>query len=446
MSLMVISGQVYSGTVTFDQLTVSGDLTVSKYNADMNRIYQEFNSTVESSNIADDTLLEADFADEINPRVRTFEGASCEFVFTGLLPGTTSGTLTGSIPTGTAYPRGFRCDKTSSTPKTYTASKWTFLDIDQNCDFQFSEVAIEASTPAVSSNAIRIARVSSDGTEISNVQDLRTTSCTSGPFDNISDVAGEANLEDILTKGRPVRQHYPRGDSPEGWVQGLQVSFDTITTFIVKSGGAFINGKYRIASVDITVPVTADNPSTQVSGIDTGSIDADKRYFIYAIADKDSDKGLSVSFSLSSSTPSGVTNSRFIGEIETDQANSFTSSDIVYPGNIAARELIHAAANWDGNITVPDFHYNNGFTGTITDSGTGDYTLTFDVPMKTGVLNSSTAACSAVGSVRITSDAVGYMKITNCNVNTVRVISANSGGSPANCHFCSIIVTGDPNL
>ena len=117
LSLIVIASQniANAGNVTFDQLATSSDLSVAKYNQDLDRIYREFNTTTESSNIAADTLDESDFADNSNPRIRTFEGAICEFVYTGLLP-VTGASLTQSTSAGTAYPLGYRVRKDSATP------------------------------------------------------------------------------------------------------------------------------------------------------------------------------------------------------------------------------------------------------------------------------------------------------------------------------------------
>lgn len=364
-----------ASTVSFDQLAVSSDLTVLKWNSDMDRIYQKVNFGIDSSNVTDDTLAEADMADEINPRIRTYEGASCEKVYDGLLTTTTSGTLVGSVPAGTAYPRGYRVIKASATPKTFTASKWTFVDLDINGNFTYSEVAIDGATPSIATNSIRLSRVSTDGTQIIDVQDLRTTSCANGPFSNIGSSSGESNLDDVFRNGQKTRRFSPAGRTPNGFAQGFFVSWDTHTTFKVTAGSAFINGDYRSISTDITVPQTNDSPSTGVSGLDTGAIANSTAYYVYLVADLDAVKPPSVTFSTSSSAPAGVTNYRLIGRILTDATSLFTSKDIITTHGISERELVSAWITYNGSSNAVLDAYN---VSSITDNGDGDHTITFD--------------------------------------------------------------------
>lgn len=418
---LLFSANAFAGTVSFDQLAVSSDLTVAKYNADLNRIYQEFNSNIESSNIAVDAVAEVDMADNANPRIRTYEGASCEKVYEGLLTTTTSGTLVGSVPAGTAYPLGYRVVKVSSTPKTFSASKWTFVDIDINGDFTYSEVAIDGATPAVATNSIRLSRVSTDSTQVVHVSDLRTTSCATGPFSIIRDAASQASLGDLLSTGKPVRN---RGAG--GFIQGLHISWDTTTTFKVTSGGAYINGKYRITSADITVPQTADGPSTGVSGLDTGAIAASTRYNVFAVADQDSVNTLSASFS-TSAAPTGITNYRKIGEIKTDAASQFTSADILVTHGIRMTETVSSWVHFSGvNNTINASSNVSSFT----DNGTGDYTFTWDYDYTSA--NYSLAGMSEVNAgtekaalERATGGQVaGSVRIHNVHVNTGSLVDS----------------------
>ena len=379
LSLIVTSSHVLSaGTVSFDQLATSSDLTATKYNADLNKIFQDHNSNIQSSNIANDTVAEVDMADDANPRIRTYEGGSCEKVYTGLLPTTTSGTLTGSVPSGTAYPLGYRVVKSSSTPKTWSASKWTFVDIDINGDFTFSEVALEGATPAVATNSIRLARVSTDATQVGSVQDLRTTSCTTGTFDGTAaSTTSNVSLNEVLRTGQPVRRFSIAGRTPQGWAQGLFVSFDTISTFKVISGSAYINGVYRFVSTDITVTTGTDTPNAGISGLDTGTVTGGPlRYYVYAVADQDSVETYSITYSLSSSAPSGLTNYRLIGAINTDATNFFTSKDMVTVHAVSERELIGGWINFDGQGSGTILNSYN--VASILENAAGDYSISWD--------------------------------------------------------------------
>lgn len=323
----ILSSKAYAETSSYDYTFVQNDVFSSDFhtrlNANFTRSLTGGINAINSNNVTDASLKEVDMADEINPRIRTYEGASCEFVYSGLLP-TTSGSLGTNISSGTAYPRGYRISKSSSTAHTFSASKWTYVDLDINGNFQYSEQTIGGSTPSVASNSIRLARVSTDTATINDVQDLRKLGCAQGPFENIADVTTEASLEDLFQNQQPGKY------SDKGILNGLQVSWDTHTTFVVKKGSAYINGKYRTASADITVTKdAADVPASAGSGIDTGTTAASTGYYIYAVADEDNSKRLSVTYSASSS-PSGLTNYRLIGRIATDATALFVSSDVNY--------------------------------------------------------------------------------------------------------------------
>jgi len=360
----------FSGTVSFDQVAVSADITVSNYNLHLDRIYREFNSNTQASNIANDTLTESTMADEINPRVRTFEGASCEFVFSGLLPVTTSGTLVMTTPSGVAYPRGFRVNSSGDGGNTYTATRWTYVDLDQAGAFTYSEIAIEGTTPAIATNSIRLGRVSTDATEVTNILDLRIVSCAAGPFNAIADTTSEASLHDLLHNGRPIRN---RGT--KGFLQGMHVSWDTTTTFIVTGGSAWINEHYRSVSGDTSVPQTNDSPGSGTSGLDTGAIAAG-RYNVFAVADQTEVKTFSISYSTGTS-PTGVTNSRLIGEIVVSSDNTFTSTDIVRTHGIAENELIAGSVHFEG-VGAMLINKSRNVAAVSREGSVGEYTITWD--------------------------------------------------------------------
>lgn len=374
LSLLFIGYQKlsFSATISFDQLSTSNDLTAAKYNTDLDRIYVKINSNVQTDNIANATLLEVDFADEINPRIRTFEGASCEVVVSGLLPATASGSLTSNISSGTAYPRGYRVNKSSTTSRTYTASRWTFVDIDQSGNFTFSEVTIDGSTPAVAVNSIRLARVSTDGTQVLAVRDLRTLNCAAASFDEIKVASTQASLGDLLKSGRI------RTSADVGWIRGAQVSWDTYTNFIVRGGSSFFrqNAQYRAVSGDINVGQGNDDPTRGGSGLDTGSIAASTTYNIFLAAEEEGVVSYTVTYS-AATTPSGVSNYRRIGSIRTNSASQFVSDDFITTHDIGQRELAGAWVSFNGGTAamIPYASYN---VSSITDNGVGDYTITWD--------------------------------------------------------------------
>lgn len=424
LSVLLIPS-AFAAIVSVDNTFVAGDSHSSDFHTRLNRdIVQLENgiNNIVTTQITDDTLLEADFADEINPRIRTYQGAACEFVYTGLLP-VTSGTLTTDTAAGTAYPRGYYCNKSSTTSHSYTASKWTYLDIDQNCNFQYSETTIDAATPAVATNSIRLARVSTDTTTVLTVVDLATRSCTTGNFDDLSSAASEATLGDVLKNGAPVRRFSPAGRTPQGHAQGVFVSYDTHTTFKVTAGSAYINGKYRAASTDTTVTTGADAPATGGSGLDTGAIAASTRYYVYLAADQDAVKTYSVSFSTSASSPTGVTNSRLIGSILTDASTLFTSRDTATVHGVSERELPGGWIYFTSGGVI-----NNSFNvSSLTDSAGGDWTINWDIDYNNA---NYVASGNFVNAAAIT-NYVLYVKALTAGTTRMFLTDAAQGGQDA---------------
>lgn len=350
MSLLVIGGhQAQAAVTSLDYVFVANDQYSSDFysrlNSNFTRVLNGGVNSISAGNIVNDSLTEATMADEINPRIRTYEGAACEFVYTGLLP-VAGASLTQNISAGTAYPRGFRINKASATAHTYTASKWTWVDIDQNGSFQYSEQAINSSTPAVAANSIRLARVSTDGTTVLAIQDLRKTSCTNGPFSIISDAANEATLSDVLKNGNG------------GFANGLSITTKDSHSVYINAGTAYINGKYRTSAGQTTVDGNiVASPLNGTSGIATGTLAASTNYYVYGVADLDGVPAVTGILSTSSSTVSGATNFRRLGEASTDASASFATSDVVsvaYTGKIVQVKKFQTGATATGTTTIPN--------------------------------------------------------------------------------------------
>jgi hypothetical protein len=93
--------------------------------------------------------------------------------FTGADPGAT---LTMTLAEGDAYIRGVTfaiSTSDSKLTKTYTASKDTYVDLSKDQTFTYTEVPNGGAVPSIPTNNIRIAKVVTDGTEITSVTDLR---------------------------------------------------------------------------------------------------------------------------------------------------------------------------------------------------------------------------------------------------------------------------------
>lgn len=197
--------------------------------ADVNKnfddIYNEFNGGIEggaSGNIQADSLTELEMADDINPRIRWDEGFQ-DWVYTGLQPAT-SANLTSDISAGTAYVNGYRVNKASATSKTYTNTKDTYVDIDYTGTFHYTEAVRMAAAPAVYTDSIRLAVVTSQGTALTQVTDLR-----------------------VLTP-------YSTGSSKDMITRGFELVWASTTTVTVNPGTLYVN----VTQVDKTTATTLD--------------------------------------------------------------------------------------------------------------------------------------------------------------------------------------------
>ena len=377
LSCLLASGLAFGAVTSLDNTFVPNDVYASDFTAKLNRNFNQVLTggvnNIQSANIADATITVADMADEASPVIRTKESASCpDYVFTGLLP-QTSASLAANTTAGTGYPDGVRVVKNAATLHSYTASKWTWVDLDTNGDFHYSETSFGASAPSVFANSMRLALVSSDGTTVNTVTDLRTTSCTTGNLSNFTNATGEASINDILKNGAPFRQTNAGTAVPSGFAQGSYISYFTGQSFKVDAGSLYINGSYRSNPSQLTIPSSEDNPGVGISGITSGSLAASQTYKIYAVADVPGVKTYSVSFG---TTPAGLTNYRQIGTIVTSSDTAFVSSDVVTLHTLSKKEIVSSWVifNAVGTVTIKKSYNVSG----ITDEALGVYTIAWD--------------------------------------------------------------------
>lgn len=182
---ILFSANAYADVISIN--TISADSTVGTFNYNFSTQTNVINGNIEGSgsngsikNIKADSIGELDFADSANPRVRdsellgvTYDTTTSQgsFVYTGLTPATASGSLTSNISAGTAYVNGYRVSK-SATSETYTANMDTYVDLSQTGNYTLSAVAVGATAPTVAANSARIAKVTTNGTDITTVTDL----------------------------------------------------------------------------------------------------------------------------------------------------------------------------------------------------------------------------------------------------------------------------------
>jgi hypothetical protein len=146
------TGQLYDSTAIVEDKTpqLGGDLDTN--GKDINAISQT--NAIENKS-----------------KLLQIEDIISDFVVSGLLP-VTSVNLTSDIGEGKAYVTGTRVVK-AVTPKTYTASRDTYVDINSVGTYTFVEVSNGATTPSVTSDSIRLAKVVTDTNNITGVTDLR---------------------------------------------------------------------------------------------------------------------------------------------------------------------------------------------------------------------------------------------------------------------------------
>ena len=240
-----LSSPVFAGVITVQSFTA--DSSATHLDNFRSVVVTEFNGNIEGStngtsvaNIKADSVYEINMADDANPRVRDSElfnittdsqsggtltqGALVE---DGLVPAD-SANLTSDISAGTAYINGFRVDK-SATSQTYVASRDGYLDLSQTGVFTLSSVTNGAAAPAVAANSVRLAKVVTDGTEITSVTTLYTS-------------------------------RVPGLIIPSNYRDGLFVSRDSSTTVTVLPGGAEINNAMvnKTAITSLSVATAGD--------------------------------------------------------------------------------------------------------------------------------------------------------------------------------------------
>src|SRR3990167_1684475 len=177
----LMSDLAYGVSITYDTFITADDVTIDRLSNNFNVVVNNLNSfpgeNIQANTISVDTLTQ-----NANPEYRWGE-AFGNWVYSGLLPTTTSGTLVGTIPSGIAYVEDATTRRMSrvmkdDTSKTFTAIKNTYVDLSNTGVFTYTEVAQDAEEPVVASNSIRLCMVSTDGVEVGAVTDKRVMAPT----------------------------------------------------------------------------------------------------------------------------------------------------------------------------------------------------------------------------------------------------------------------------
>lgn len=167
---------VYAKNVSYDTFISADDVTLERLNNNFNTLVNNLNTipgeNLESSSVSADALTS-----NADPQKRWADTFS-NFVVTGLLA-PTSATLTSTTTAGRALITNTSANEMKyvqkdATAKTYTAGKWTYVDLDDAGTYTYSETTQGAAEPSVTSNSIRLFRVSADNSSgVGTVTDLR---------------------------------------------------------------------------------------------------------------------------------------------------------------------------------------------------------------------------------------------------------------------------------
>lgn len=161
------------GTISLPTYISGGDVTIQNLQLTNTTLSDVINGGIDGDNISDGGITSSDLAESISP-VTYFNDSFNDFTISGMLPATDAG-LTSDISAGVSYVNGIRVTK-SATSHTYTASKDTYVYINEGGYYIFSEVANGAAAPTTPSDSLLLAKAVTNGTAISSVSDLRTLS------------------------------------------------------------------------------------------------------------------------------------------------------------------------------------------------------------------------------------------------------------------------------
>lgn len=236
--IFISSHSAYAGQISVPSF--SADSNVAHLNTFRTTVVNVINGSIEGStdggstvsNIAADSLYEINMANDANPRVRDSEllGITTDntttqstFVYSGCTPAVDTD-LTSDISTCVAYVNGYRVTK-GATAQTYTATRDNYVDISQAGVYTVSAVTVGASAPSVASNSARVAKVTTDGTQILSVTDL-----------------ANRRLPGLVT--------------PANYRTGLVMSKDSSTTVTVQPGSCEINNTMLSKTSATTLTLT----------------------------------------------------------------------------------------------------------------------------------------------------------------------------------------------
>ena len=269
--LFGLTTNVFAGSISVDDFLEADDVTIEHL--------QTFKTTVvDAINSADGGLLQSATVTteklDANANPENFrDEVMSDFVYTGLIPPTTSSTLTSTTTAGTAYINGVRVVK-DATAHLYTASRYTFVDLSDTGTYTYVAITTGGTEPSTTVSSIRLARVTTDASELTAVRDDRVTTVTiaAGSVTSLWDADADTGWQVQETADEDIL----RGDT--GGTQRIQIDSDGVTLESGASVNEFSTDGTLAGNSDDAVPTEkavktyADTKAPTASPTFTGTI------------------------------------------------------------------------------------------------------------------------------------------------------------------------------
>jgi hypothetical protein len=204
------------------------------------------NGNVDTDNLANGAVTIDKLAVPANPETRFAETGS-DFVYSGLTldpaSGWTAAQLTATITAGIAYIGGRRVITSSIPNHAFTASKDTYVDVDGNGTFYYTEAANAGASPTLTSGRMRIAMVKTDANKI--------TSYLTGRI-----LAGVNNAAGTII-ARPINLNCNHPYKAKAILSTSHDIADGATAAVHLDGEEYDpNGNFNVTTHEYTVPIT----------------------------------------------------------------------------------------------------------------------------------------------------------------------------------------------
>lgn len=219
-----------------------------------------------------------------NPETRTNESLGNFVAAPGLVWAATSG-LAAGMSVGVVYIGGVRVPVSAITSRTFTASKDTYVSVNNAGTVAYSEVANNAAPPTLPANSVWLAKVVTNGSAVTSVADIRNTAKgQSGgaktAYVGTSESTASTTYTDLATVGPQATTNI--GPSGAALVTVTSHSYnsganDTFMSFAV-SGASTVAASDDYAKVSSTTSGLQYSTTTLLTGLTPGPCNFTSKY------------------------------------------------------------------------------------------------------------------------------------------------------------------------